>query len=184
MEHIKHKQHIKVKQTFEESICVYKLEENNEELKEVIYTRGDEMKSSTNIKALMTHYMTFDAPFKKLGDDILKCLPDFCNKSSDTNDLYHKSQPHIENMWGAIYKGNGVDHTVPHRHLPFFCAFCYYVEAPTNCAPLVFPNTFGKYKIHPEQGDLIMFPAYLMHSVPKAVHDGERIIIAGNIRLQ
>lgn len=173
---------IKVRQTIEEDICVFKLDEDNEELKRCIYARGDQKKSSTNIKALMTDYRTFDAPFRKLGDSILQHFPDFLRTyASNYKEL--DVHPEIVNMWGAAYKGNNLDHTIPHRHLTFFCGFCYYVEAPSNCAPIVFPNTFGKYKIHPEKGDLIMFGGHLQHSVPTAIHDGERIVIAGNIRL-
>jgi hypothetical protein len=55
---------------------------------------------------------------------------------------------------------------------------------PTQGAPLVFDNT--GYEIMPVTGQLIMFPSWLGHSVPKfEPGDGsERIVLAGNVELQ
>ena len=116
-----------VKQIIEETICVFNLEVSgwtNVELKQVIYSRGDDKKSKTNFKALMTDYNTFDKPFMRLGDSILQCFPNFFREYVPNHEDFLMS-PKIVNMWGASYNGNGEDYTVPHRHLTFFCGFCY-----------------------------------------------------------
>jgi hypothetical protein len=85
----------------------------------------------------------------------------------------------ISSMWGAIYRqGDWADY---HTHGPNKTSWVYYLQADqTKGSPLVFDNT--GYEIVPATGQLIMFPSWLGHSVPKFEpgDDSERIIIAGN----
>lgn len=89
----------------------------------------------------------------------------------------------ISSMWGAIYQqGDWADY---HTHGPSRTSFVYYLQAdPTQGAPLVFDNT--GYEIMPTTGQLIMFPSWLGHSVPKFEpgNDSERIVLAGNVEIQ
>jgi hypothetical protein len=84
-------------------------------------------------------------------------------------------------MWGAIYRqGDWADY---HTHGPSRTSWVYYLQADqTNGknSPLVFDNT--GYEIIPVTGQLIMFPSWLGHSVPKFEpgDDSERIVISGN----
>ena len=53
------------------------------------------------------------------------------------------------------------------------------------CAPLVIDDCFEGHldadEILPHEGNMIMFPGWIKHSVPEQVCDHERIVIAGNI---
>jgi len=89
----------------------------------------------------------------------------------------------ISSMWGAIYQpGDWADY---HTHGPSRTSWVYYLQAdPTQGAPLVFDNT--GYEIMPTTGQLIMFPSWLGHSVPKFMPKdaSERIVLAGNVEIQ
>lgn len=89
----------------------------------------------------------------------------------------------ISSMWGAIYQsGDWADY---HTHGPSRTSWVYYLQAdPSQGAPLVFDNT--GYEIMPTTGQLIMFPSWLGHSVPKFEpgNDSERIVLAGNVEIQ
>jgi hypothetical protein len=89
----------------------------------------------------------------------------------------------ISSMWGAIYQsGDWADY---HTHGPSRTSWVYYLQAdPQHGSPLVFDNT--GYEIMPTTGQLIMFPSWLGHSVPKFIpgNDSERIVLAGNVEIQ
>jgi hypothetical protein len=48
--------------------------------------------------------------------------------------------------------------------------------------PLIFPEV--KQVFEPELGDLIIFPSYIKHFVPKSESENERIVVAGNISFE
>lgn len=85
----------------------------------------------------------------------------------------------ITESWGLIYeKGN---FTSAHSHWPSTWGFVYTVQACSNCSPLVFDQMEEPVEFTPKTGQMILFPAWLNHSVPKHTCDHERIKIAGNI---
>ena len=57
-------------------------------------------------------------------------------------------------------------------------AFNYFIKTPKESSPLIF-TTSGE-TINAEEGKLVIFPASLIHEVPKNKCD-DRIVLSGNI---
>jgi hypothetical protein len=58
--------------------------------------------------------------------------------------------------------------------------FVYYLQVPENSPPLEFDDI--GFKFYPEEGDLVIFPGWMNHSVTEYKGEGERIVLAGNLR--
>ena len=82
----------------------------------------------------------------------------------------------IVNFWGNGYKKG--DHAQSHCHKPNDFSFSYFVKAKWYDSPLVFDSS-GK-KIRPKEGRYVIFPSYLLHSVPKNRYNHERVTLSGN----
>ena len=86
----------------------------------------------------------------------------------------------ITESWGLIYnKGN---FTSTHSHWPSTWGFVYTVQASDKCSPLIFDQSNlmdEPMDITPKTGQMILFPAWLNHSVPKQQCEHERIKVAG-----
>ena len=81
-------------------------------------------------------------------------------------------------FWSAIYREG--HYTISHAHSPSFLSFVYYLKSNINSSPLVFDGC--DFQVQPHDDMLVVFPSYLIHSVPK--HTGEdRICLAGNLNL-
>ena len=100
-------------------------------------------------------------------------------------------------MWAIINKkGNfNIEHTHPNNYL----SAAYYVKAPKNCGNFkaTNPNILNRHirakaeqanelnsnsaSIKINEGDLIIFPAYLPHSVEENKSDEDRVIVSFNI---
>ena len=85
----------------------------------------------------------------------------------------------VNNFWGNVYKKN--DFAKSHDHKPNVYSFAYFVKAKWYDSPLIF-NDSGK-KIRPKEGKYIIFPSYLLHSVPKNRYNHERVTLSGNYSL-
>ena len=88
----------------------------------------------------------------------------------------------ITDSWGLIYKKGNFTST--HSHWPSTWAYVYTVQACENCSPLIFDQSNlmeQPVEITPKTGQMILFPAWLNHSVPKQECEHERIKVAGNI---
>ena len=85
----------------------------------------------------------------------------------------------IVNFWGNVYKKN--DYAQSHSHRLYDYSFAYFVKAKWYDSPLVFDDS-GK-KIRPKEGRYIIFPSYLLHSVPKNRYNHERVTLSGNYLL-
>ena len=123
----------------------------------------------TNVRAFQTDVIkSFDnfSSVKLLFRWILQLLPDGANIEIG-----------IEEFWIANY-GQG-DFTVNHHHHPCLYSFVYFVQSPKGSSPLVF-TTSGR-RIKPDEGKLVLFPASVLHHVPKNRCD-DRIVLAGNLR--
>ena len=73
---------------------------------------------------------------------------------------------------------NKGDYQVSHNHLPNHWSFVYYVNTPRGSSPLVFESSGMKFR--PKAGQVIIFPAWLMHYVPSNKCEG-RMMIGGNL---
>ena len=108
----------------------------------------------------------------------------------------------IGNLWININKES--DSNAVHTHTSAFLSGVYYVKASRNSAPIVFYKNFAEdaiitsiapvatftqlsgstAKYPPRAGRLVMFPAWLPHSVLPNPADEERISIAFNIKMK
>ena len=150
-------------------------------LKDIILNRGDEQNHVTNVKADMTDWFMHKKykEFKELS----------IHAEAIANQM---TEDHIATFtfdcWGAVYRKG--DETVIHSHWGNLWSWCYYLKIPNDSPPFRFEDTFQSetndvtsFDIYPEDDDLLIFPSWFKHSVPKMECDGERIMIAGNIQI-
>ena len=157
---------------------------DNDKLAEEILAQGDRIGYKSNVKAPMTEWnMCYEsAEFAKLAnyiirDGIVPYLGAFYNNLDDI-----KKQIYImADMWGADYRGNGEDFTQAHDHRAAYACFSYYIKTPEGSPPIVFEDI--RTEVKPKEGMLVCFRGDYMHHVPKAKHDGSRIMIAGNVQI-
>ena len=111
--------------------------------------------------------------------------------------FYAPDKVKLTEMWAIINKKNNfnLEHTHPNNYL----SAAYYVKAPENCGSFKVsnPNQIAKERIalsdkrtefnqniaqiKPVEGDLLLFPAYLPHSVGMNLSEKDRIVISFNI---
>ena len=111
--------------------------------------------------------------------------------------LYVPGKVNLTEMWAIINKKNNfnIEHTHPNNYL----SAAYYVKAPENCGSFIVtnPNSVSRERItaserktefnqniaqiKPNEGDLLLFPAYLPHSVGMNLSDEDRIVISFNV---
>lgn len=143
---------------------------------EEIYKIGDQMNNKSNVKASMSWWNIYEVSniFNPLLDNILKAI----NTFTPVEDK--KFEYKLSNCWSAIYKkGN---YTVPHKHLPDNLSFVYYLKSSYSSSPIVFDDC--NFQVTPTEDLLIIFPSYLIHSVPEQLEEEDRICLAGNLFIQ
>jgi hypothetical protein len=148
-------------------------EEFDNQLIDIIRSRGDTQRHRTNVKADMTDWFMQKqhSQFQSIGDVAI--------------DLAKKHSPYdiefeLFDCWGVIYGKN--DWTKAHDHWPHPWSFVYYIRCGDNDSPLEFSDGYqGEHHIKPVSGEMILFPGWLRHKVSSQLHDSERIIVAGNI---
>ena len=111
--------------------------------------------------------------------------------------FYTPGKVNLTEMWAIINKKNNfnIEHTHPNNYL----SAAYYVKAPENCGSFNIsnPNQIARERIaisdkrtefnrisaqiKPVEGDLLLFPAYLPHSVSVNTSDEDRIVISFNV---
>ena len=171
-----------------ENVGVYDLSEyekngdfSHQVLIDEILAQGDRIESKSNVKAPMTEWnmCLHSQEFGKLGQLIVKegVIPFLGSNYMNLDDIKRQTYA-INDMWGAEYRGNGEDFTQSHDHRASYCSFSYYIQTPKGCPPLIFDEL--NIAIDPTPGMLVCFKGDNKHSVPKAKHEGSRIMIAGN----
>lgn len=108
-----------------------------------------------------------------------------------------KNKIRVREMWAIINKKN--DFNIEHTHPNAYLSAAYYVKASNNCGRFIAcnPNIVSrayypaiketnKYNqknlgLEVEEGDLLIFPAYLPHKVEKNSSEEDRIVISFNI---
>ena len=130
------------------------------------------MSQKTNVKAIMSSYVIWEESqiFNSLLDNIINSIK---NHAPIRDNQYEYI---LTNVWGAIYKKD--HYTIPHDHLPFVISFVYYLQSSGN-TPLVFNGS--NLQINPTDDMLVIFPSYLLHSVPKHTEEEDRVCLAGNL---
>jgi len=148
-----------------------------------IKAQGDRIGYKSNVKAPMTEWnMCYESEeFQKLAQIIVRegIIPYLGAYFNNPEDIKRHTYV-VCDMWGAVYRGNGEDFTQTHDHRNSMCSFSYYLQTPEGCPPIVFDDM--RTEIHPTPGMLVLFRGDHKHSVPPAKHDGERIMIAGNVQ--
>mgnify|MGYP005992620197 FL=1 len=171
-----------------ENVGVYDLSEyekngdfSHQILIDEILAQGDRIGYESNVKAPMTEWnmCLHSAEFTKLANIIVRngVIPYLAQNYMNEEDIKKNSYAVVD-MWGAEYRGNGEDFTQSHDHRASFCSFSYYIQTPKGCPPLIFDEL--NIAIDPTPGMLVCFKGDNKHSVPKAKHEGSRIMIAGN----
>ena len=190
---------------FPQPVFKYKIdnfEKINKELLEFIYKEFEKDKlgvKKSNINGW--HSKTFDlhdqngVPKKFLDhlDIYIK------NVFKNYGWVYNSEKVKCTSMWSIINKRGNFN--VEHSHSNNYLSAAYYVKAPKNCGNfkasnpnIINRNFFPKSKqanelnakmatIKVEEGDLLIFPAYLPHSVEENESDHDRVLISFNIDL-
>jgi len=149
--------------------------EENNTLAQYIISLGDVQESKTFVKASMSDWQlhTHNNIAKKLCDKALDIILESSGRKSSVN----PPKFYTRKCWGAIY-GKG-DWVQEHNHVGSIYGWCYYIRMPKGSSPLVFPE--GDLSIQPKEGELIVFPGIVKHSVPPCDCEEKRIMIASNV---
>ena len=150
---------------------------HHEQLKKEVYDcllhYEDKQNHETNVKAVMTEWNLTSPEIEKLKNYIinsLKILPENLGwgPSGDFE---------FTNLWGNIYRYG--EYTRSHHHLPEDLTMVYFLTAEEGDAPLLLDDS--KTPIYPKEGLLTIFPAYVLHSVPKHMSNNVRMTLSGDI---
>jgi uncharacterized protein (TIGR02466 family) len=106
----------------------------------------------------------------------------------------------VTEMWAVINSKDTYNQL--HNHTNSYLSAAYYVKAPKNSGNIQFydPNEVKKfrhpqiekrtdlsalgYSIKPIEGNLLIFPSYLYHSVEKNLSDQDRIVVSFNVDIK
>ena len=137
-----------------------------------IYTIGDHMQQTTNVKAAMSSWYIWEQTdvLNPLLENILNLIKKLLPLQDERWDYL------MDSCWAAIYKKG--HYTNSHEHRPSQFSFVYYLQSSGN-TPLVFDDC--KFEVTPKDDTIVIFPSYLRHSVPKHKDKKDRICLAGNI---
>jgi hypothetical protein len=159
-----------------------------EKTKKHILEAGDALQGRTAAKCLMTKWNMHEdyETFRVVGEAAIE-VANLCPVAKRTKpDGSPDDVPlYIKESWGLMY---GKGHTCEeHNHWPSLWSYTYCVEACKKCAPLMFNDSANEgtpFHLFPETGQLIVFPAWLNHSVPKQECEHTRTMIAGNLNVK
>jgi hypothetical protein len=159
-----------------------------EQTKKHILEAGDALQGRTAAKCLMTKWNMHEdyETFRVVGEAAIE-VANLCPVAKRTKpDGSPDDVPlYIKESWGLMY---GKGHTCEeHNHWPSLWSYTYCVEACKKCAPLMFNDSSNEgtpFHLFPETGQLIVFPAWLNHSVPKQECEHTRTMIAGNLNVK
>ena len=166
----------------------------NQALKEDILEEGDCLQRRSAAKCLMTRWNMHEnsedsaayESFRMIGNTAIRVANDFPLATKSKQDGTPEEIPlYLKETWGLIY--NKGDSTEAHMHWPSLWSYTYCVEACELCSPLVFPTCNEpeeKLEIVPRTGQMVLWPAWVMHEVPEHTCDHDRIMISGNLNLK
>ena len=137
-----------------------------------------------------------DKPFLQQISDILDSNYGYLRITS----FQSKTGSSLKNVLLKINKKNNFN--IEHTHPNSFLSAAYYVKAPENCGSFKASNPLqiareriaisdkktelntNIVNIKPTEGDLLLFPAYLPHSVGMNLSDEDRIVISFNVDIK
>jgi hypothetical protein len=142
----------------------------------------DQQNNRTNVQAAMSSWHVWDETpiYRPILQTVLE-LADHLGVIGFPAGSEADHETFVESAWVARY--NKGDYTKPHNHAAAMYSFVVFLQAEPNDAPIIF-HTHPEIKVHPESRMILLFPSYLMHSVPKQIQDRERIVLAGNLHIK
>ena len=194
---------IKVRNLFPVPIFHYKLENYKETNKELLnyileLQKNDKIGNKhSNIGGW--HSQNFDIVNQGPPINFLNKIKDYLKHiiSNEFGWRYVPNKQRIVAMWAIINKKNSFN--VTHNHQNCYFSAAYYVKKPKNSGDITFfdPKEAKTYRfpkiekytkysaetvtIKPEEGDLLIFPSYLYHSVDENLSEDDRIVISFNV---
>jgi uncharacterized protein (TIGR02466 family) len=188
---------------FPHPIFQYKLDNNedhNKELSKYIY----DLQKEDSKGQKLSNVNGWHSPFFNLNSRetvgykfLVKIQPYIIDVFKSYGWVFNPQKVKCSGMWAIINKkGNfNTEHIHPNSNL----SGAYYVKAPKNCGKfkVINPHSISRDKFPPrenpnelnrlvaeheiEEGDLLIFPSYLPHSVLPNQSDDDRIVISFNI---
>jgi len=188
---------------FPHPIFQYKLdnyEDHNKEYSKYIY----ELQKEDSKGQKLSNVNGWHSPFFDLSSRetigykfLMKIQPYIADVFKSYGWVFNPQKVKCSGMWAIINKkGNfNTEHIHPNSNL----SGAYYVKAPKNCGKfkVINPHSISRDKFPPrenpnelnrlvaeheiEEGDLLIFPSYLPHSVLPNQSDDDRIVISFNI---
>ena len=157
---------------------------DNEQIENDIRDAGDHLGGRTAAKCLMTRWDMHKiyASFLTVATEAIK-IADACPLATktDTDGKPLKVPLYLNDTWGLVYT-TGQSAKV-HNHWPSLWSYTYCVSACENCSPLVFPNANEPLSVTPKTSQMIVFPSWLKHEVPKHTCEHDRIMLSGNLNV-
>ena len=150
-------------------------------LTDIIVVHGDEQNHSSNVKADMTDWFMHHK-YKEFKELSIHAEAVAKQMTKDPVSMF------TFDCWGAVYRKG--EYTQKHSHWGNLWSWCYYLEVPPDASPFRFEDIIeqGKeegapFDVYPKEDDILMFPSWLQHSVPKMESSSERNMVAGNIQI-
>ena len=157
---------------------------DNDQIENDIRDAGDHLGGRTAAKCLMTRWDMHKiyASFLTVATEAIK-IADACPLATktDTDGNPLKVSLYLNDTWGLVYT-TGQSAKV-HNHWPSLWSYTYCVSACENCSPLVFPNAKEPLSVTPKTSQIIVFPSWLKHEVPKHTCEHDRIMLSGNLNV-
>ena len=157
---------------------------DNEQLEKDIRESGDHLGGRTAAKCLMTRwdmhtvYQSFVLVSEKAMEIAYDCP---LATKTDTDGVPLKVPLYLNDTWGLVYyTWQAAD---MHNHWPSLWSYTYCVFACEKCSPLVFPNAQEPLSVIPKTSQMIVFPSWVQHQVPRHTCEHNRIMISGNLNM-
>ena len=194
---------IKVRNLFSVPIFHYKLENykktNKELLNYILELQKNDKIGNTHSNKGGWHSQNFDIVNQGPPINFLNKIKDYLKHiiSNEFGWKYVPNKQRIVAMWAIINKKNSFN--VMHNHQNCYFSSAYYVKKPKNSGDITFfdPKEAKKYRfpkiekyteysaeavtIKPEEGDLLIFPSYLYHSVSENLSEDDRVVVSFNV---
>lgn len=146
-------------------------------------------KLRSNVGGWKSDYSLFDSPeFEPLAQHARQCF-EYVFRSTESNVEAFK-------LVGSVNITEPGGYNVQHNHAGCFLSGCYYLKVPPNSGEIVFhdprpgsanammrtPGSYGSLAraVQPLEGQLVLFPSWLEHSVRPNESDEARISIPMN----
>ena len=150
-------------------------------LTDIIVVHGDEQNHSSNVKADMTDWFMHQK-YKEFRELSIHAEAVARQMTKDPVSMF------TFDCWGAVYRKG--EYTKKHNHWGNLWSWCYYLEVPPDAPPFRFEDITAmgesepsSFDVYPKENDLLVFPSWVSHSVPKSESNSERIMVAGNIQI-